>query len=72
MINFLGDVFNTSYYFYYEKDRITSLTHDTLRQIVKKKSEQYVIYADVCTLTEDEMSKLNVFFKKIPRDIKKF
>lgn len=69
---FLGEVFNTSYYFYYEKDRKTTLTHDTLRQIVKKKSEQYVIYADVCTLTDEEMNKLNVFFKKIPRDIKKF
>ena len=56
---FLGDVFNTSYYFYYEKDRITSLTHDTLRQIVKKKSEQYVIYADVCTLTEEEITLLS-------------
>lgn len=69
---FLGEVFNTSYYFYYEKDVKTALTHETLRQIVKKKAEQYVIYADTCTLTEDEMSGLNVIFKKIPRDIKRF
>ena len=69
---FLGDVFNTSYYFYYDKHRKTSLTHETLRQIVKKKAEQYVIYADTCTLTEDEMNNLNVIFKKIPRDIKRF
>ena len=69
---FLGEVFYTSYYFYYEKDVKTTLTHETLRQIVKKKSEQYVIYADTCTLTEDEMSNLNVIFKKIPRDIKRF
>ena len=69
---FLGEVFSTSYYFYYEKDVKTTLTHETLRQIVKKKAEQYVIYADTCTLTEDEMSSLNVIFKKIPRDIKRF
>lgn len=69
---FLGEVFNTSYYFYYEKGVKTTLTHETLRQIVKKKAEQYVIYADTCTLTEDEMSNLNVIFKKIPRDIKRF
>ena len=69
---FLGEVFNTSYYFYYEKGVKTTHTHETLRQIVKKKAEQYVIYADTCTLTEDEMSNLNVIFKKIPRDIKRF
>ena len=69
---FLGEVFNTSYYFYYEKDKKTTLTHDTLRQIVKKKAEQYVIYADTCTLTEDEMNSLSVVYKKIPRDIKRF
>lgn len=69
---FLGEVFNTSYYFYYEKDMKTTLTHDTLRQIVKKKAEQYVIYADTCTLTEDEMNSFGVIFKKIPRDIKRF
>lgn len=69
---FLGEVFSTSYYFYYEKNKKTILTHDTLRQIVKKKAEQYVIYADTCTLTEEEMNSLCVVFKKIPRDIKRF
>ena len=68
----LGEAFGTLYYFYYEKDKLTTLSQETLRKIVKKKAEQYVIYADVCTLTEEEMSMLNVIFKKIPRDIKMF
>ena len=68
----LGNLHGTAYYFYYERDFITTLNHETLRQIVTKKAEQYIIYADTCTLTEEEMSSLCVIFKKIPRDIKRF
>lgn len=68
----LGNLHGTAYYFYYERDSITTLNHETLRQIVTKKAEQYIIYADTCTLTEEEMSSLCVIFKKIPRDIKRF
>ncbi len=69
---FLGNVFDTAYYFYYEPEALTTLNHETLRQIVKQRAEQYIIYADVCTLTEEEMHLLGVIFKKIPRDIKRF
>ena len=69
---FLGNAFETAYYFYYERDAMTILNHETLRQIVTKRAEQYIIYADTCTLTEDEMNRLGVVFKKIPRDIKRF
>lgn len=69
---YLGNAFETAYYFYYERDVMTILNHETLRQIVTKRAEQYIIYADICTLTEDEMSRLSVVFKKIPRDIKRF
>lgn len=68
----LGNVFDTAYYFYYEPTALTTLNHETLRQIVKQRAEQYIIYADTCTLTEDEMHLLGVIFKKIPRDIKRF
>ena len=69
---FLGNVFDTAYYFYYEPNALTTLNHETLRQIVKQRAEQYIIYADTCTLTEEEMHLLGVIFKKIPRDIKRF
>ncbi len=69
---YLGNVFETAYYFYYESDSMTVLNHETLRKIVKQKADQYIIYADTCTLTEEEMNRMNVVFKKIPRDINRF
>lgn len=62
---------NTGYYFYYEKDRITTLSIDTLN-IVTERAEQYVIYADKCTIDKDDLAAKNIVFKKIPRDIKRF
>lgn len=62
---------NTSYYFNYEPDEITTLNHEFLSTI-KTKAEQYVIYADNCLLTKEFMTKHNIIFKKIPRDITRF
>lgn len=61
----------TGYYFYYERNKLTALTIDTL-DIVTEKADQYVVYADVCTLPESFMLAHNIIFKKIPRDIKRF
>ncbi len=61
----------TGYYFYYEKDRLTTLDLDTLT-IVANQQEQYIIYADHCLLDADYMLDKNIIFKKIPRDIKRF
>lgn len=69
---YLLDTYNaTGYYFYYERDRPTTLGVDTLH-IVTERAEQYVIYADVCTLSKEDMAAKNIVFKKIPRDIKRF
>ncbi len=69
---YLLDTYNeTGYYFYYEKDRLTTLSIDNLN-IVTEKAGQYIIYADVCLLDKDYMLKHNIIFKKIPRDIKRF
>ena len=69
---YLLDTHNaTGYYFYYERDRLTTLGVDTLH-IVTERAEQYVIYADVCTLSKEDMAAKNIVFKKIPRDIKRF
>ena len=64
----LGTHIGTTYYFYYEKDRITTLNREWLHSI-KTKSEAYVIYADLCTLSEMELERFHITFKKIPRDI---
>ncbi len=61
----------TGYFFYYEADKITTLSHDTLN-IVPKKADHYVIYADVCAISKEQLAQLNITFKKIPRDINRF
>ncbi len=69
---YLLDSYNqTAYYFYYEKDKLTTLSLDTLN-IVKTKEEQYIIYADNCLIDKEYMLEKNLIFKKIPRDIKRF
>lgn len=68
---FLGNNYGAAYWFYYQKDKATTLDTDFLNTI-KGKYEQYIIYADICLLPKDFMQKNNIIFKKIPRDIHKF
>ena len=67
----LNTLNGTGYYFYYEKNSLTNLGLDNL-QIVTEKAEQYIVYADTCTIDEETRAKLNIVFKKIPRDIRRF
>ncbi len=66
----LGSYKGCDYYFYYIKGEETCLDWSFLNTI-KHKAEIYTIYADRCLLTEEEMTKFNIRFKKIPRDIKR-
>ncbi|WBL27533.1 site-specific DNA-methyltransferase [Bacillus safensis] len=65
---YLGVQNNTAYYFYYEKDKTTTLDYKFLSKI-NIPTENYIIYADRNLLNKDEMNKFNIVFKKIPRDI---
>lgn len=67
----LGCHDSTDYYFYYEPDRITTLSHDTLN-IVERTAEAYVIYADRCTIDKEWLNNHHIVFKKIPCDIRRF
>ena len=60
----------TDYYFYYEPKEETVLDWNFL-QTLKQRAEQYIIYADRCLLAQEEMQRMNIVFKKIPRDIKR-
>jgi adenine-specific DNA-methyltransferase len=62
---------DTGYYFYYEKDRITTLDPDFLATI-DVIAEQHLIYADKCLLDKDFLANKQIIFKKIPRDITRF
>lgn len=64
----LGKHIETAYYFYYEKRQLTTLNHEFLAT-VQTKAENYVIYADICALSEEELERFHISFKKIPRDI---
>lgn len=69
---YILDTFNNvGYYFYYKSNEATVLSIDTL-SIVTEEAESYVIYADICNLSESYMAKHNIVFKQIPRDIKQF
>ena len=67
---FMGVHVGSAYYFYYEKQAVTTLNREFLHT-VRTKADAYVIYADLCTLSEAELEKYHITFKKIPRDITK-
>ena len=67
---FMGVHVNNAYYFYYEREAVTTLNREFLHT-VKTKADAYVIYADLCTLSDTELEKYHITFKKIPRDITK-
>jgi adenine-specific DNA-methyltransferase len=65
---FLGVHGETVYYSFYNKDKKVTLNYETLG-LIKRKGEMYVVYADACALSNKELAKFNISFKKIPRDI---
>lgn len=65
---YLGKHNYIGYYFYYEKERLTTLNYEWLATI-SEKADGYLIYADLCTIPDDELKNYNITFKKIPRDI---
>ena len=67
---FLGRHEDASLFFVFEPDRVTSLDRDYLASIpIECAASSYVIYADTCLLSDEELRSLNITFKKIPRDI---
>ena len=67
---YMGNSHSAAYYFYYEKDAITTLDHEFLATIPER-ADSFIIYADLCTIPAEELAKYNITFKKIPRDIAK-
>lgn len=68
----LGSFKGNNYYFYYDRGSETCLDWDFLNTFTERdRAEMYIIYADCCLLTEEEMRKYNIVFKKLPRDVKR-
>ena len=64
----LGTHLEQAYYFYYEREQTTWLNESFL-STMKTRAARYVIYADGCSLSADELAARHITFKKIPRDI---
>lgn len=67
---YMGSHMGAAYYFFYEQDCAMTLNRKLLHT-VKTKAEAYVMYADLCTLSDKELEKYHITFKKISRDIAK-
>lgn len=67
----LGTHENVAYYFCYNPDQ-TIVLSDSLLGKLHHRAEQYVIYADICAISEADLKRWNIVFKKIPRDITRF
>lgn len=68
----LDTVDGVGYYFFYEKNGYTTLSKSTLGKVVTEKADQYIIYANCCTLSKETLAKYNIVFKKISSEIKRF
>ena len=65
---YLGSSKHTAYYFFYKPDKVCVLNHEFLSTITVKQ-DNYVIYADRCAISAEDLQKFGIIFKKIPRDI---
>lgn len=68
----LDTIDGVGYYFYYEKGEPTTLSKSTLGKVITERAEQYIVYANSCTLSKETLAKYNIVFKKITSDIKRF
>lgn len=69
--DFLGrSVTGVAYFFAFDAEAPTALNREYLASIPAEcAAESYVIYADTCVLSDQELAAHSITFKKIPRDI---
>ena len=63
--NLIGVEDGTAYY-YFDELNWTALSK------IKTRAKNYVIYAEVCNLSEDELTKYKITYKQIPFDIPRY
>ena len=69
----LDDYQGVGYYFYYEADQPTTLSNETLLNVVKGRMDGgLIVYADHCEFSDDELEQMGITFRQIPRDIRRF
>lgn len=60
---------DTAYYIFRGKDGAPRVLDYDLLGEIKERAERYVIYADSCELSAEELAKFGIVFRKIPRDV---
>ena len=69
---FLGSYDHIAYHLMYEPESVTTLNAQYLYSLTDaERGDILIIYADMCVMSENELRKSNVIFKKIPRDVTK-
>ena len=72
---YIGQASDAAYLFHYEPDRAAALDYEflnSLRFTGGARPTTLVVYADNCLLSQDQLRKHGIIFKKIPRDITRF
>ncbi|HIJ95121.1 MAG TPA: site-specific DNA-methyltransferase [Desulfuromonadales bacterium] len=72
---YIGQANHAAYLFHYEPDRATALDYEFLNSLQftgGARPATLVVYADNCLLSQDQLRKHCIIFKKIPRDITRF
>lgn len=60
----LDTIDNIGYYFYYNPNEITTLSKSTLGFVITEKAQQYIVYANCCTLSKETLAKYHIVLKK--------
>jgi adenine-specific DNA-methyltransferase len=72
---YIGQANEATYLFHYEPNRATALDYGFLNSLNitdNARPTTLVVYADNCLLSQDQLRKHGIIFKKIPRDITRF
>ena len=73
--SYIGASADAAYFFHYEPGQATTLDYEFLSTLTfpdGRKPATVVIYADNCLLSQEQLRKHGIIFKKIPRDITRF
>ena len=65
----LGVRGDTAYYIFRGEDGAPRVLDYDLLGEIKERAGRYVIYADSCELSAEELAKFGIVFRKIPRDV---
>lgn len=65
---FLGILNGQAIYLFHDEEGGEVFNRSTLCRM-KHRADNYVVYADACTFSEEELDRMNIVFRKIPRDV---